>query len=398
LDKLGLNAIKTSSQWHGINKYSYSNSSNDDNDGHGIFNAIFVNNNSTSESDIRNQYDLAQYIQILLKSAQEKDILTLFVRPDSEIETNNWVDTVSHFPMHTIESTDEEKTHNAISFTARSNETIGPLKLKSIKLHTLEEAMSYPTSTGMGLETLLKLPTKPLREINQHIISTAKMMDLQFVNVSEGNTSHPHQGALDENGNPGYIHDEKALHKNPPPLTFTKEQVQCDISRGAMKDGNYKMLTEKVFVDLAAHEHAESLAKSGIKPRPKLFCLVYTIEKITTVSLPFERLGGTNAMDSWLDLRRLMKRLVQSIYLTKDQNSMTIFGKRSVPCGATFMTITMKNMIGFTLEETICTCWWRTCVYIWNLRKFNLQPMEVNSSLQVPVPVLKNHQSSYHYT
>ena len=155
LDKLGLNAIKTSSQWHGINKYSYSNSSNDDNDGHGIFNAIFVNNNSTSESDIRNQYDLAQYIQILLKYAQEKDILTLFVRPDSEIETNNWVDTVSHFPMHTIESTDEEKTHNAISFTARSNETIGPLKLKSIKLHTLEEAMSYPTSTGMGLETLL---------------------------------------------------------------------------------------------------------------------------------------------------------------------------------------------------------------------------------------------------
>ena len=274
LDKLGLNAIKTSSQWHGINKYSYSNSSNDDNDGHGIFNAIFVNNNSTSESDIRNQYDLAQYIQILLKYAQEKDILTLFVRPDSEIETNNWVDTVSHFPMHTIESTDEEKTHNAISFTARSNETIGPLKLKSIKLHTLEEAMSYPTSTGMGLETLLKLPTKPLREINQHIISTAKMMDLQFVNVSGHFKEHPHQGALDENGNPGYIHDEKALHKNPPPFTFTKEQVQC-----AMKDGNYKMLTEKVFVDLAAHEHAESLAKSGIKPRPKLFCLVYTIEK-----------------------------------------------------------------------------------------------------------------------
>ena len=264
LDKLGLNAIKTSSQWHGINKYSYSNSSNDGNDGHGIFNAIFVNNNSTSESDIRNHYDLAQYIHILLKSAQEKDILTLFVRPDSEIETNNWVDTVSHFPMHTstIESTDEEKTNNAISFTARSNETIGPQKLKSIKLHTLEEAMSYPTSTSMGLETLLKLPTKPLREINQRIISTAKMMDLQFLNhVFEGNnTPHPFQGALDENGNPGYIHDEKALHKNPPPLTFTKEQVQCDTSRGAMKDGHYQMLTEKVFVDfLAAHEHhAES--------------------------------------------------------------------------------------------------------------------------------------------
>ena len=124
-------------------------------------------------------------------------------------------------------------------------------------------------------KALLKLPTKPLRETNQQIISTAKMMDLQFVDVSEGHTSNPFQGALDVIGNSGYIHDEKALHKNPPPFTFTKEQVQCDI-----KDGNYQMLTEKVFVDLAAHERAESLARSGIKPpRPKLFCLVYTIEK-----------------------------------------------------------------------------------------------------------------------
>jgi hypothetical protein len=41
-----------------------------------------------------------------------------------------------------------------------------------------------------------------------------------------------------------------------------------------------QMLNEKVFVDLAAHERAESLARSGTKPPcPKLFYLVYTIEK-----------------------------------------------------------------------------------------------------------------------
>jgi len=119
-----------------------------------------------------------------------------------------------------------------------------------------------------------KPPMKPLRAMNKEIISTAKVMNLTFVNVRKDNEDHPHAGALDENDEPGYVHDEKALHKNPPPFNFTPEEVQCD-----KKDGTMKMLTEKVFVDLPAHQTAESLAASGVKPRAKIFCLVYTIEK-----------------------------------------------------------------------------------------------------------------------
>ena len=117
-------------------------------------------------------------------------------------------------------------------------------------------------------------PEKPLSQTNKDIISTAKFVDLAFVDVSGGHKEHPHMGALDENGQPGYVHDEKALHKNPPKFEVTKDQAKCDV-----KDGDYKMLTEKVFVDLPAHEAAESIARSGVKPRAKLFCLVYTIEK-----------------------------------------------------------------------------------------------------------------------
>jgi hypothetical protein len=41
------------------------------------------------------------------------------------------------------------------------------------------------------------------------------------------------------------------------------------------------MLTDKVFVDLTGHEAAEKRAEHGLskQKRPKIFCLVYTIEK-----------------------------------------------------------------------------------------------------------------------
>ena len=61
--------------------------------------------------------------------------------------------------------------------------------------------------------------TKSMSAFNEKIMSTAKVMNLKFVNVRKDNeTKHPHAGALDENDKPGYVHDEKFLHKNPPPL------------------------------------------------------------------------------------------------------------------------------------------------------------------------------------
>jgi glycoprotein-N-acetylgalactosamine 3-beta-galactosyltransferase len=113
----------------------------------------------------------------------------------------------------------------------------------------------------------LKLPSKPLDHVRLDILSTAKAIDLKYVNVTGGFKDHPHMGARDENGKWGYIHDEKALRKNPPKFEYPDLKKAC-----ANHDANYKMLTEKVFVDLEANEAA---IKSG-KKREKLFCLVYT--------------------------------------------------------------------------------------------------------------------------
>lgn len=119
-----------------------------------------------------------------------------------------------------------------------------------------------------------ELPSKPLSVVNKQIISTAKLVDLPFVDAADGHITDPHRGAMDENDQFGYVHNEKALKANPPPFKFTKEGVQCD-----KKDGTMTMLTKKVFVDFAAHEAAERRAETSGKPRAKIFCLVYTIEK-----------------------------------------------------------------------------------------------------------------------
>ncbi|GFH52253.1 hypothetical protein CTEN210_08729 [Chaetoceros tenuissimus] len=83
-----------------------------------------------------------------------------------------------------------------------------------------------------GFEQHLKeaknaLPFKPLSETNKQIISTAKMVDLKYVDVTNGHTEDPHRDAMDENGVFGYVHDATALKKNPPPFKFVKEKVNC---------------------------------------------------------------------------------------------------------------------------------------------------------------------------
>lgn len=117
-------------------------------------------------------------------------------------------------------------------------------------------------------------PKKPLRQTNKDIISTASMVDIKYVDVTNNNEEDPHRGATDENGEFGYRHDEKSLKNNPPIFQVTKSEVNCD-----NHDANYKMLTEKVVVDFTSHEAREREAEAGGKPRAKLFCMVYTIEK-----------------------------------------------------------------------------------------------------------------------
>jgi hypothetical protein len=114
-------------------------------------------------------------------------------------------------------------------------------------------------------------PSKPLCDECLEIVQKAKPVDITFVDVSNGHKEHPHMGALDENGNPGYIHDETALRKNPPPFNFGGEELRNECKK---RDNDYEMLHKKVFVDIKADEEAN---KSGRK-RDKIFCLVYTID------------------------------------------------------------------------------------------------------------------------
>ena len=116
---------------------------------------------------------------------------------------------------------------------------------------------------------------------NGQIISTVKMkFDLNFVDLTgkSKNNEHPHKGALDENGNSGYIYDKKALHTSKtalfPAFEITQEQAQCDLN-----DATMQLLTNKVHVDFDAHERAETQARNGGKPRAKILCMIYIVEK-----------------------------------------------------------------------------------------------------------------------
>ena len=81
--------------------------------------------------------------------------------------------------------------------------------------------------------------------------------------------------ALDENGNPGYVHDATALHSNPPAFDFNT--LNC-----GPNDATMQMMTQRVYVDLAAHERANKLVQEGggkRKPHAKIYCHVYTTNK-----------------------------------------------------------------------------------------------------------------------
>ena len=116
-------------------------------------------------------------------------------------------------------------------------------------------------------------------ELNKIILSTAQVMDLQYVNVTGGHQNHPHLGAFDEFGNSGYIYDEKALRKNPIPFNITIEELKCNNKT----DSITQVFRERVFINVSAHENAEILTTkgSGAKEayyRTKLLCIIYTTE------------------------------------------------------------------------------------------------------------------------
>lgn len=113
------------------------------------------------------------------------------------------------------------------------------------------------------------MPKEPLCEECLKIIQKATPYDIKYVDVSDGYLNHPHKGALDAEGKPGYVHDETALRLKPPKNSYTPSMLAPLCS---LRDNNYRMLTEKVIVDM---EYEKQMANS---PRDKIFCLIYTID------------------------------------------------------------------------------------------------------------------------
>lgn len=117
--------------------------------------------------------------------------------------------------------------------------------------------------------------TNPLCNECLQIILKAKHVDITFLNVSDGYKRHPHLGATDQNGNFGYVHDETALKRNPPLWQWDTLTLNATCNQ---RDSDFKMLTERVHVAFDYHERAEQEERLGQRKRPKLFCVVYTID------------------------------------------------------------------------------------------------------------------------
>jgi len=119
-----------------------------------------------------------------------------------------------------------------------------------------------------------RLPSKPLDPARLKMIQEIKPVKINYVDAAAGHKEHPHMGAMDEDGNFGYIHDETFLHRNPPKFELPNAEAAC-----SKRDANHRMLTEKVFVDVKADAAAEQKSKETGKPRPKIMCVIFTIEK-----------------------------------------------------------------------------------------------------------------------
>jgi glycoprotein-N-acetylgalactosamine 3-beta-galactosyltransferase len=125
----------------------------------------------------------------------------------------------------------------------------------------------------------VKVPSRPLDPARLAIVSRVAPVPLAYVDASGNHRAHPHMGATNEDGTFGYVHDETALRRAPPPFVFEDDAERARLCKGG--DSNHKMLTEKVYVDLTQHEAAERRAEHGLarRGRAKVFCLVFTIEK-----------------------------------------------------------------------------------------------------------------------
>jgi hypothetical protein len=117
------------------------------------------------------------------------------------------------------------------------------------------------------LSSLNSIPadkSSPLSDECLEIVQKATPIDIAYVDV---------RGSRDENGKYGYVHDETALRLHPEKFDVKEKDLR---EMCLKRDDNYKMLHEKVFVDLEHNEHVQSSKKR----RPKIMCIVFnTLDK-----------------------------------------------------------------------------------------------------------------------
>ena len=122
-----------------------------------------------------------------------------------------------------------------------------------------------------------KKPMVELRELNKEIVSKPKTYTLEYVDAAYDFKEYPHIGARDADGKMGYVHDETSLSKTSSNFILSPDEKKKNCG---MNDNNKKMLTEQVYVDMAAHQAAEKQKEHDQNfKRAKIFCTVYTISK-----------------------------------------------------------------------------------------------------------------------
>lgn len=113
-------------------------------------------------------------------------------------------------------------------------------------------------------ETTTSTPGSPVPTTNQTIFGRN-----EGANTTIQLRDHPHAGAIDEEGNYGYVHDPTVIAHSTVPFSIPPEelnQVCAPPGTGPEGIGGYRLITEKVRV-------------SDVEPRLKIFCSVYTSPK-----------------------------------------------------------------------------------------------------------------------
>jgi len=131
-------------------------------------------------------------------------------------------------------------------------------------------ASTFPTSSKIQ-------PATELCMVCRLVVQRAKPQTLKFVEVSNQTNHNPRKGATDKTGKIlGFIHNEKALRKNPPTMNVTSEEIkkQC-----LMRDDNFEMIMGKIRVasEKELIQQRKELENKQVPVQPlKILCIVHS--------------------------------------------------------------------------------------------------------------------------